>query len=240
MVFVIPFEDRYTLIGTTDTPADENDLDHPKISHNEMDYLLDAANLYFTHQSTQDDIVYTYAGVRPLYDDGSTEASRVTRDYHLTLEDNCLTVFGGKITTFRRLAEEAVDMMLTEISDEHPFGGVHWTAKAILPGGDIPDSLSVFTQEVIETYPFLPEELATRLASQYGSRIHDFLDKASSLTDLGVYFGDGLYAREVDFLVANEWARKADDILLRRTRIGMHVSEETKQNLTEYLKITRY
>jgi glycerol-3-phosphate dehydrogenase len=236
MVFVIPFEDRYTLIGTTDTPADERDLDHPKISQGEIDYLLEAVNLYFNRPQTASDITFTYAGVRPLYDDGSTENSRVTRDYNIVLEDNCLTVFGGKITTFRRLAEEAIDQILAEMTDEHPFGGAHWTAKAILPGGDIPESLSAFTQQVIETYTFLPEDMAARLASQYGSRVHDFLDKAVSLTDLGEYFGDDLYAREVDYLVQNEWAREADDILLRRTRIGMYAAESTKQKLATYLR----
>jgi glycerol-3-phosphate dehydrogenase len=236
MVFIIPFEDRYTLVGTTDTPADEHDLDHPKISNGEIDYLLEAVNLYFNKQQTRDDITYTYAGVRPLYDDGSTESSRVTRDYNIVLEDNCLTIFGGKITTFRRLAEEAVDQILEDMAEEHPFGGAHWTAKAILPGGDIPDSLPSFIQKIIETYPFLPENMAARLASQYGSRVHDFLDKATSLTDLGPYFGEDLYAREVDYLVQNEWAREADDILSRRTRIGMYAAESTKQKLSEYLK----
>jgi glycerol-3-phosphate dehydrogenase len=236
MVFVIPFEDRYTLIGTTDTPADETDLDHPKISANEIDYLLEAVNLYFVKQQTPADIAFTYAGVRPLYDDGSTDNSRVTRDYNIMLENNCLTVFGGKITTFRRLAEEAVDQILHEMAVEHPFGGLHWTAKAILPGGDIPGSLASFTQEVVENYPFLPEDIAARLASQYGTRVHDLLEKTASLTDLGEYFGDGLYAREVDFLVTHEWARCPDDILLRRTRIGMYAAEETKQKLAAYLK----
>lgn len=236
MVFVIPFEDRYTLIGTTDQPATDADVEHPKISQYEIDYLLEAVNMYFTRTLTPADVSFTYSGIRPLYDDGSTDNSRVTRDYNIVLDKNCMTIYGGKITTFRRLAEEAVDQIMIDMGEEIDQLTAHWTAKAVLPGGDIPPSLSEFTQQVIEKYPFLPEAMAARMASQYGSRIHQLLNGATSLGDLGTCFGDDLYAREVDFLMENEWARQPDDILLRRTRIGMHAGEETKQKLTTYLQ----
>ncbi len=232
MVFVIPFEDDFILIGTTDKPADEAEVANPKISEEEIDYLLDAVNLHFVDKLTRDDVKYTYSGIRPLFDDGSTDASRVTRDYHLTLENDILSVFGGKITTFRKLAEEAVDMILASRGESAP----HWTDKAILPGGDIEGSLAEFTQHVLEQYSFLPESLATRLASHYGTRLHLFLQYATSLTDLGEDFGHGLYAREIDFLCDYEWARTPDDILFRRTKMGLRVSEDTKEKLAAYLK----
>jgi glycerol-3-phosphate dehydrogenase len=232
IVFIIPFEDNYSLIGTTDTPADESELENPKITDYETDYLLEAVNQYFNTPISRNLIQYTYSGIRPLFDDSSTENARaVSRDYHLTLDNDCLSVFGGKITTFRRLAEEAVDKILAARHEHRP----HWTARAVLPGGDIGGSLTEFTQKIIDTYPFLPERLATRLASHYGTRVHDLLRGVTSMAEMGKHFGNDLYAREVDFLVAGEWARRPDDILLRRTKLGLHVDETTKHNLAEYL-----
>jgi glycerol-3-phosphate dehydrogenase len=231
IVFIIPFENDYTLIGTTDSEADESQLDNPQIADFEIDYLLGAVNQYFNVPVTRDTIHYTYSGIRPLFDDGSTEQRRVTRDYHLTLDHGCLSVFGGKITTFRRLAEEAVDKILADRQETRP----HWTAKEVLPGGDIGASLSLFTQKVIDTYPFLPELLLTRLASHYGTRVHDLLRGTTSLADMGTCLGNDLYTREVDFLVAQEWARNPDDILLRRTKLGLHINDKTKENLAVYL-----
>lgn len=235
MVFVIPFEDDYTLIGTTEQSASENELENPKITPLEIDYLLAAVNMYFTRQLSAEDVAFTYSGIRPLYDDGQSDQSKVTRDYSLELENHCLTIYGGKITTFRRLSEEAVEEILRDMAITRP----RWTAKAILPGGDIPASLSVFIQQVLERYPFLPVELATRLATQYGSRIHELIGKAQALEELGQHFGGGLYQREVDFLVQQEWARKPDDILLRRTHLGLHVSPEIQDKLADYLKNVR-
>ena len=234
MVFVIPFEDHYSLIGTTDQQVtEEDDIDKPRISESEKLYLLQAANRYFTHQMNLDDIKHTYSGIRPLFDAGGGEQEnmRVSRDYMMTLHDGCLTIHGGKITTFRRLAAEAVDCILAERGDKRP----QWTHKAALPGGDFTTSLAVFTQGVIENYPFLPEEMAERLASHYGTRIHTILRGASRLEDLGRSFGHTLYAAEVDYLMAHEWARKPDDILLRRTRIGMEASEASREALAAYM-----
>ena len=234
IVFTIPFENKFTLVGTTDRDADPDDLKAPKISPEETEYLLEAVNMYFTKQVSARDVLYTYSGIRPLFDDGESNASKVTRDYRLTLQDHCLSVYGGKITTFRRLAEEAVNMILYEqgTAEDRPA----WTAGDILPGGDIGDSLASFTQEVIEAYPFLPEEMAARLASHYGTRIHMMLNKAQSLTDLGMHFGGDLYQREVDFLCEYEWAKTPDDILFRRTRIGMEHNETSlREALAQYL-----
>jgi len=231
MVFVIPFEDQYTLVGTTDLPADENDLDGPKISDAEIDYLLEVVNMYFTNQVTRSDIQYTYSGIRPLFDDGSKENSRVTRDYVITLEHHCLSIYGGKITTFRRLAEEAIDRILDDARNPRP----HWTGKAVLPGGDIGDSIASFTQSVMQAYPFLPEAMATRLASQYGTRIHDLLRGIRSLSEMGTHFGADLYSREVDFMIQYEWVRNPDDVLFRRSRIGMKAPPEVKEKLAAYM-----
>jgi glycerol-3-phosphate dehydrogenase len=235
MVFVIPFEDRYTLIGTTDQAAEENEVDHPKISQGEIEYLLEAVNLYFTRRLTPEDVIHTYSGVRPLYDDGSTENQRVTRDYMITLNEQCVSVYGGKITTFRRLAEEVVDKIIEDQGRTITGTLAHWTSKGILPGGDIPDSLTQFTQAMVETYSGMPEGMITRFASQYGTRIHDLLQGVTGLSEMGTHLGDGLYTREVDFLVDQEWARAPDDILMRRTRLGLHATQETKDNLAAYL-----
>ena len=228
MVFIIPFENDFTLIGTTDQPAAEGEIKNPKISPHEIDYLLEAVNLYFTKQLTKQDIRYTYSGIRPLFDDGEEDAKAVTRDYKLTFSDGCLSVYGGKITTFRRLAEEAVDLL----APDRPA----WTAGDILPGGDIGDSLAAFTNAVIEAYPFLPETVATRLASHYGSRVHELMHGITSLEGMGQDFGHGLYAREVDFLVDQEWVRDADDLLLRRTKLGLRTDAATREKLDDYIK----
>lgn len=234
MVFVIPFEDQYTLVGTTDQPAEESDLEAPKISAEEIDYLLGAVNMYFTRTVSQPEIKHTYSGIRPLFDDGSTDNARVTRDYMIAMENDCVSVYGGKITTFRRLAEEVVDKILEahHEDDKRPA----WTDNAVLPGGDIPDSLTHYVIDLMRLYPFLPEDLATRYAGQYGSRIHQLLQGVKSESDLGRHLGSGLYTREVDFLMAQEWAYCPDDILLRRTRLGLSASIGTKQNLTQYMK----
>lgn len=235
MVFVIPFEDRYSLIGTTDQPAFDAELDKPAISDPEIDYLLEAVNLYFKKGVTRKDIQYTYSGIRPLFDDGSTESHRITRDYMITLENNCVSVFGGKMTTFRRLAEEVVDRIVADDPERPREHYERWTGKAVLPGGDIPHSLSQFTQSLIHRYPFLPENLAGRYASHYGSRVHQLLEGITQLDEMGVDFGLNLYAREVDFMVRHEWAKTPDDILFRRTRLGMDLPPGMKDALTRYL-----
>lgn len=233
IVFVIPFEDDYTLVGMADQPAtSETAHSDTTISAGEEAYMLDAVNVYFTKQLTRADIKYRYAGVRPLFDDGSTDHARVLRDYMLTLEDGCLNIYGGKVTNFRQLAQEAVDMILASQNQSRPG----WTAGAVLPGGDFDGSLDDFGRKVMAAYPFLPEAMALRLASQYGTRLHDMLRGARSLDEMGVHFGGDLYAREVDFMLKYEWVHDVDDILQRRTRIGLMATAEMRQRLAAYVQ----
>lgn len=233
IVFTIPFEDTFTLIGTTDIEVEGDDAKNPHISSEEKTYLLDAVNQYFMRQLTTADIAATFSGVRPLFDDGAADARAVTRDYTLHLESRVLNIYGGKITTYRKLAESAVDMIVTDRGepDRTP-----WTHTAALPGADIGASLPSFTQSAIETYPFLPEQVVARMASHYGTRIHELLSGAHSVADMGDHIGAGLYTREVDFLMDREWARMPDDILLRRTKLGLLADTAMRQKLTFYME----
>ena len=235
VVFTIPYEDDFTLIGTTDVPY-ESDPGNVSISAEEVAYLCDTVNGYFATSIAPQDVRWTYAGVRPLSDDESTNASKVTRDYRLelTAADNqpaVLSVFGGKITTYRRLAESAMQKL-------HPFiGGSKqgWTDRASLPGGDLPQGdFRAFLDGVQRRWPFLPEPLARRLARGYGTRISEIVGGAKALEDLGVDFGAGLTRAEVDYLRTHEWARTSDDVLWRRTKIGLHMSAAQRQSLPQY------
>lgn len=232
MVFAIPFETDYTLIGTTDQHLDDSETGAPHITDSEIDYLLDAVNGYFAKAVTKADIAYTYSGIRPLFDDGEENDSRVTRDYKLTLAGTrqtaqILNVYGGKITTFRRLAEEAVSKIL-HMRGEHRDA---WTHDATLPGGDLPSvantrvtpmaNMKAFIASLHVQFPFLSSEQAERLAFTYGTAALLILEDTTKLEDLGRDFGGGLTAHEVDYLMAHEWATSSDDILFRRTRLGM-------------------
>ena len=221
IVFAIAYEGDKTLIGTTDVPV-ENPED-AKISTDEIDYLCAAANRYFVRQIGPADVVRTYSGVRPLYDDGASEAKAVTRDYVLELDDNgppLLSVFGGKITTARHLAEEAVEKLALKSGN---------TREAKLPGGDIGD-FDAFLAGVHQQYPFLTASRSYRLARAYGTMLHNFVGP-----DMGEEFGGGLTAREVDWLVDHEWAQTADDIIWRRTKLGLVLSAEQVEKLANYL-----
>ncbi len=224
IIFAIPYEEEFTLIGTTDQdfPGDPHDV---KISDAEIDYLCAAASEYFAEPVRRDDIVWTYSAVRPLYDDGASKAQEATRDYVLKAEGGegvapLLDAFGGKITTYRRLAEA----MLAKI--EHFLGarGKPWTANAPLPGGDFP--ATGFDAQVAKLrgdYPFLEPRLARRLTRLYGTRARMLVGKANSLADLGRDFGGDLYEAEVRYLVEHEFAQTAADILWRRTKRGLHL-----------------
>ncbi len=236
IVFAIPYEGAYTLIGTTDVAFD-GDPATVRIAPDEIDYLCDVINRHFRAQIAPADVVWSYAGVRPLYDDEAKSASAVTRDYVLDLDDTggaapILSVFGGKITTYRRLAEHA----LAKLQPRFPAMGPAWTARVALPGGDIPDAdFDRFLAGFQARHPWLPEALARRYARAYGTRAERMLGGAASLEDLGPHLGDDLYAREVDYLVAAEWARTADDILWRRSKLGLHVRPATCAALEAWL-----
>jgi len=224
IVFAIAYEDRFTLIGTTDVA-----VDHPAdavIDADEIAYLCAAANRYFTKQIEPADVVHTYSGVRPLYDDGASDAKAVTRDYVLELDTNgppLLSVFGGKITTARHLAEEALGK-LGHLSTA--------TRNAAFPGGDIGD-FTAFLKNVRHRYPFLSEAQAVRMARAYGSMIHALIGDNSNL---GEDFGGGLTACEVDWMVAREWARSLDDIIWRRSKAGLSMTATDKARLSAYLE----
>jgi len=236
IVFAIPYEGDFTLIGTTDLDYD-GDPAKVKISEAETDYLCAAASEYFREPVTREDIVWSYSGVRPLFDDHASAAQEATRDYVLKLDrpadaPGVLSVFGGKLTTHRRLAEEALERI------EEVLGrrGRPWTKRAKLPGGDF--APTDFTGEVSRTaarYPGLPLGLISRLVRLYGTKTAVLLGEAKSLDDLGPAFGGGLTAREVDYLVAHEWARTAEDILWRRTKLGLKTSVAEQAALADYL-----
>ena len=224
------------MIGTTDESF-SGDAADVRIDPEETTYLCEAVNRSFTARITPDDVVWSFAGVRPLYDDAAESAATVTRDYVLELNDAggespLLTVFGGKLTTYRRLAEHALDKLKPHISAM----GKPWTGAAPLPGGDIAGAdFGRFLDDLRCRHPWLPDDLAYRYARGYGTRTEALLDGACSVTELGRDFGAGLYEREVAYLVDNEWAETAEDILWRRTKRGLHVPPETAASLEAWL-----
>ncbi len=235
VVFVIPFERRYSLIGTTDV-AVSSVGEAARISPEETRYLLEAVNRFLAQPLAERDIVWSYAGVRPLYDDGSADPSQVTRDYVLKLDEErgaapLLTLFGGKITTYRPLAEEA----LAKLAPFFPGMKGTWTAHEPLPGGDI-GSFRGFVGEMRERYPGLPAEVVEGVARRHGSRTPHVLGEARSMDDLGRHFGAGLTQREVEHFVTDEWAATAEDVLWRRTKCGLHMDERQRSALTEFLR----
>ncbi len=226
IIFAIPYETDFTLIGTTECDHD-GDPGEAVCTADERAYLCDAASAYFKAPVTEQDVVWSYSGVRPLYDDGASSATQATRDYVLKVVDRggsapLLNVFGGKITTYRRLAEAA----LAKLAPFYPEMAGPWTAGAPLPGGDFPvDGVEALIEELREQYPFLDERFARRLVRAYGTEAGDVLGNASSLDDLGQSFGWNLTEREVRWLMTHEWARSAADVLWRRTKLGLRLSE---------------
>jgi glycerol-3-phosphate dehydrogenase len=237
VVFIIPYEEKFSLIGTTDIEVGAI-ADAAKISAAETAYLLRAVNRFVAKPVLESDIVWTYAGVRPLYDDGSDNPSEITRDYVLKVDhDNgvlpLLSIFGGKITTYRRLAEHA----LQELKPFYPDMKNEWTATMALPGGDI-DSVTLATQMVIEKYPVLPVDFVKRLVMRHGSRVERVLKGVTKMSDLGTTFGRGanlLCEREIEFFIREEWARTADDILWRRTKCGLHMDVAERSLALEFI-----
>lgn len=225
IVFAIPYERAFTLIGTTDQDH-HGDPGAGRISPAEIDYLCAAANGYFRTQIAPDQVVWSFSGVRPLYDDGASAAQAATRDYVLELEGGggapvLLTIIGGKITTYRVLAEAALKRLAPHLA---PDGGA-WTAGVPLPGGDFPvDGFPALVAELQAAHPFLDPAQAFRLGRAYGSRAADLLAGARAPEDLGRSFGAGLSAREIDWLIRHEWARSAEDVVWRRSKLGLCLS----------------
>jgi glycerol-3-phosphate dehydrogenase len=236
IIFAIPYEDDFTLIGTTDRDY-TGDPGAVAITKDETAYLCAAASEYFTRQIAPADVVWAYSGVRPLYDDHATAAQEATRDYVIKDERidgaSLVNIFGGKITTYRRLAEA----IMRTVGDHIGARGEPWTARAPLPGGDFVDGdLARFTEALRTEKPFLSAPLARRLARSYGSRARNFLMRAQSMADLGRDFGAGLTAAEIDYLVDQEWARTAEDILWRRTKLGLHGVADAAAEIDAYLR----
>ncbi|MBD9632412.1 glycerol-3-phosphate dehydrogenase [Pseudomonas sp. PDM19] len=236
IVFAIPYLRQFTLIGTTDREY-QGDPAKISISEEETDYLLNVVNAHFKHQLGRQDILRSFSGVRPLCDDESDDPSAVTRDYTLALDNTpgeapLLSVFGGKLTTYRKLAEAALEQLAPH------FTGVmkpSWTASAPLPGGEAMTSVEDLAIQLMDRLRQLDPALARRWASTYGSRIWKLLDGAHNLSELGEHLGAGLYAREVEYLVHEEWARDADDILWRRTKLGLFLNARQRERLEQFL-----
>ncbi|WP_027796722.1 glycerol-3-phosphate dehydrogenase [Paraburkholderia acidipaludis] len=224
VIFINPYEGDMALIGTTDVPWD-GAPESVSIDEVEIEYLLAAVSRYFKAPPRREDVVQTFAGVRPLYDDGNGNPSAVTRDYAFDLDANggapLLNVFGGKITTFRKLAEQA----LQHLQPTFPRMGRDWTATAPLPGGDIEGGdVPKFTARLQRNYPWLPGELARYYVRTYGTRTAQVIGSATSLAGLGRKFGPNFYEAEARYLMAHEWAETVPDILTRRTKHGLHMS----------------
>jgi glycerol-3-phosphate dehydrogenase len=235
IVFAIPYETDFTLIGTTDADHPDPSVT-PVCTDAEQDYLLDFANRYFRRTITRDDIVWTYSGVRPLYDDGASSATAATRDYTLKLDTTggapLLNIFGGKITTYRRLAEGAVAKISSVFADLHG----PWTKGAPLPGGDFPvEGVDRLVATLQQRFPFLGDARALRLVRAYGTEAAELLGDARTADDLGRDFGAGLTAREVEWLMRKEYARTAEDVLWRRTKLGLKTTGEEATALDAWM-----
>lgn len=232
VIFVIPYLDDYSLIGTTEAEFD-GELETVKISEGEIDYLIGVANSYFLRQLQRGDVVSTYSGVRPLIDEEGKDATKVSRDYHLEPRRGSaplLSVYGGKVTTYRTLAEDA----LRAIAPHFPHMGEPWTKTASLPGGDF-QSEAVLLAELRSRAPWLDSTLLRRWMQTYGADTKKLLDGVESAAGLGESLGHGLTAHEVDYLVRNEWARSVDDVLWRRTKLGYLFDEPARLRLARYM-----
>jgi D-erythritol 1-phosphate dehydrogenase len=226
VIFINPYERDKALIGTTDI-AYEGLAENVRAEDSEVQYLIDAVNRYFKEQLTRDDVLTTFSGVRPLFDDGQGNPSAVTRDYVFDIEEQggapMLNIFGGKITTFRELAERG----LHRIRKFFPQMGGDWTANAPLPGGDMEHAdYEAFRNRMKQDYPWMPRELRRHYGRLYGTRIDRIVAGAASLDGLGRHFGGNLYEAEVAYLVNHEWAQTAEDILWRRTKHRLHLTDD--------------
>lgn len=237
IVFVIPYNEQFSCVGTTDKEY-KGDPSKVGMDSEEEAYLIDIVNKHFKRQLTQQDVIWSYSGVRPLCDDESDSPSAITRDYTLEVQADeqhqapILSIFGGKITTYRRLSESA----LAAIAKWYPEMKASWTAKAPLPGGDMNGDLEAFIAAASTRYSWVPAGMLRRLATAYGTRIDAILANANSLTDLGVAVGADLYEAEVRYLVTQEWADTAEDILWRRSKLGLFVAADGRARLESLLQ----
>lgn len=234
IVFAIPYEGEYTLIGTTEMDY-SGDLATPAIAESEVEYLLALANHYFSRNLTRVDVAWTFAGLRPLLADPKDRATSVTRDYVLELDTSgapLMSVYGGKLTTYRKLAEDVMDALARRLD----CAAEHWTADTPLPGGDMPAvDFDAFLASLSQQYPWMPTMLLHRWARAYGTRALRLLEGARATSDLGEEVLPGLHAREIDYLRREEWATSAEDILYRRSKLALHLPAGSKARLDEWL-----
>lgn len=235
IMFAIPYEEDYTLIGTTDAEHSDPSV-KPECSDEETDYMISFVNNYFKRDITRDDVVWSYSGVRPLYDDGASSASAATRDYVLKVNETngapVLNVFGGKITTYRRLAESALEKIDGVLNKQT----APWTAGVHLPGGDFPvDGVEKLRDELASQLSFLDAFTIRRLIRQYGTQAAGIFEEVSSSEDMGVNFGHGIYSREIDWAVENEWVHNAEDFLWRRSKMGLRFEGGKHEALDKYI-----
>lgn len=234
VLFAIPFEREFTLLGTTEQEEGEVP-ERAQITAQEISYICSAVNEYLNKPITPVDVVWSYSGVRPLYDDAAISATKVTRDYKLDLDTEgapILSVFGGKITTYRVLAEQVMHLLAKPLQ----IGQPDWTATAPLPGGEMESAdFAAFLSACRSTYTWLPDNLLYDYARNYGTRITKILEGCRSMTDLGRHFGGPLYEREVDYLINHEFARTAEDILWRRSKKGLFLSGRAVRDLESWL-----
>jgi glycerol-3-phosphate dehydrogenase len=235
IVFIIPYQDDFTLIGTTDIPF-TGDPAKVEASGDEIHYLCDLASEYLKTPVTGSQAVWSYSGVRPLYDDGDVSASTVTRDYVFDLDTAdgrtpLLSVYGGKLTTYRKLSEHA----LSELRAPLRFDAREWTRGSTLPGGDIPGGdFETFAREQATRYSFAPPKLIRRLCRAYGTRVERVLGNAQGLQDLGEEFGAGLYEAELQFMRDHEWARTGADALWRRSKMGLRLDRAQQERVAKW------
>lgn len=242
VIFVIPYQKSYSLIGTTDI-AIEAMSQAQSIAGDEIRYLLAAVNRYLAKGLTEADVVWSYTGVRPLYDDGNGDPAAITRDYTLVVDERDgvaqLAVFGGKLTTYRKLAEAVLDKLVPWLT----YHRGSWTDREALPGGEFDASRrETELASILASYPQLPPEWIRDLFQRHGLCVRAVLEEARILADLGEDFGGGLYEREVDYCVAHEWAMSAEDLLWRRTKAGLHMTAAQRDHFVLWfsgVRVTR-
>jgi glycerol-3-phosphate dehydrogenase len=241
IVFAIPYAGDFTLIGTTDVDF-HGDPARVAITAEEIDYLCAAASEYFKQPINPSQVVTSFAGIRPLFDDGSRDAKAATRDYVLSIDSPrgkapLLAIYGGKITTYRKLAEAVLQKLVPFL----PQMGPAWTENRHLPGGDFrPDQFNHEMNRLLAVCPLLQKKHARRLVRTYGTRAFPMVQGIRIASDFGTCFGDCLYEFEVVYLMQNEWARTAEDVLWRRTNMGLFLSTEERQNLDTWMKAHRH
>ncbi|MEA2116592.1 MAG: FAD-dependent oxidoreductase, partial [Thermodesulfobacteriota bacterium] len=239
IIFAIPYEHDFTLIGTTDVDF-SGDPGKVQIDREEIEYLCKAADEYFQKQITAADVVHAYSGIRPLFDDGASAAKAATRDYILKLDNGdgdkapLLSIYGGKITTYRKLAESVLAKLRAYLPDS---AGTTWTESASLPGGDFaPAEFAREVERLQADFPFLDNTIAYRMIRTYGRQAFIMLEGTNTPEELGICFGSALFEKEVHYLMTREWARTAEDVLWRRTNMGLFFSSQEVETLDTWMR----